>query len=137
MRFPTTVREAIHRPIVMLHVASSSGRFVNVDALVDTGADVSLLPSSMATKLGIVLTAIPEFPIGSPIGSTTTYRLAEVRLELRRSPDALRWRTSVGFVDRKLPYAILGTRGFFEFFRLNYDASQHTFDIDPVGTLPQ
>lgn len=137
MRFPTTVRDAIHRPIVMLHVASSSGRFVNVDALVDTGADVSLLPNSMAAKLGIELPVMPEYPIGSPIGSATTYRLAEVRLELRRPPDVLRWTTSVGFVDRKLPYAILGTRGFFEFFRLSYDASQHTFELDPVRTLPQ
>ncbi len=137
MRFPTTVRETIHRPIVMLHVASFAGRFVNVDALVDTGADVSLLPSSMAAKLGITLPATPELLIGSPIGSTTTYRVAEVCLELRRPPDIVRWRTSVGFVDRKLPYAILGTRGFFEFFRLCYDASQHTFDLDPVGPLPQ
>ncbi len=137
MRFPTTVREAIYRPIVMLDVASPAGRFVNVDVLVDTGADVSLLPNSMASKLGILLPAIPEFPIGSPIGSTTTYRLAEVCLELRRPPEILRWKTSVGFVDRKLPYAILGTRGFFEFFRLNYDASQQMFDLDPVGVLPQ
>ena len=137
MRFPTTVREAIYRPIVMLHVASPSGRFVNVDALVDTGADVSLLPNSMASKLGVLLPTMPEFSIGSPIGSTTTYRLAEVCLELRRPPEILRWRTSVGFVDRKLPYAILGTRGFFEFFRLSYDASQYTFDLDPVGVLPQ
>ncbi len=137
MRFPTTVREAIHRPIVMLHVVSSSGRFVNVDALVDTGADVSLFPNSMASKLGIALPTTPGLPIGSPIGSTTTYRLAEVQLEIRRPPDVLHWRTSIGFVDRPLPYAILGTRGFFEFFRLSYDASQHQFDIDPVGALPQ
>ena len=137
MRFPTTVREAIHRPIVMLHVASSSGRFVNVDALVDTGADVSLFPNSMASKLGIELPTSPGLTIGSPIGSTTAYRLAEVQLEIRRPPDVLRWRTSIGFVDRPLPYAILGTRGFFEFFRLSYDASQHLFDLDPVGVLPQ
>ena len=137
MRFPTTVREAIHRPIVMLHVASSSGRFVNEDALVDTGADVSLFPNSMASKLGIALPMTSGLPIGSPIGSTTTYRLAEVQLEIRRPPDVLRWRTSIGFVDRPLPYAILGTRGFFEFFRLSYDASQHTFEIEPVDPLPQ
>ena len=42
-----------------------------------------------------------------------------VTLELRRPPDVVRWKASVGFVDRTMCYAILGTRGFFEFFDLN------------------
>lgn len=138
MRYPTTVRETIHRPIVLLHVESPpGGRHINVDALVDTGADVSLLPSSMAAQLGIELSAAPQMPIGSPIGTSTTYRMSEVILELRRGPDIVRWRTNVGFIDRRMPYAILGTRGFFEFFRLTYDANQHSFDLDPAATMPQ
>jgi len=35
-----------------------------------------------------------------------------------------------------MAYAMLGTRGFFEFFRLNYDVTDGFFEIVPKPTLP-
>ena len=57
MQFPTTpLRDGIQRPLVMLLLETPNGRRVNVDALVDTGADVALFSFSTATQLGIDLT---------------------------------------------------------------------------------
>ena len=52
MQFPTTkLRDGIQRPLVMLHLEATNGRRVNVDALVDTGADISLFSFSTAAQL--------------------------------------------------------------------------------------
>ena len=41
-----------------------------------------------------------------------------------------------GFVDRAMSYAILGTRGFFEFFDLTYSPRDHRLEIVAVDPLP-
>ena len=131
MQFPTTkLRDGIQRPLVMLHLEATNGWRVNVDAFVDTWADISLFSFSTAAQLGIDLTNAPEQPIGSAIGALTTYRTAEVIIEIRRSPEVYRWQATVGFVPHRMAYAMLGTRGFFEFFRLAYDASLSSFEIE-------
>ncbi len=138
MQFPTTpLSDGIQRPLVMLHIESPTGRRVSVDALVDTGADVTLFSFSTAAQLGMDLTQAPELPIGSAIGALTTYRTAKVVIEIRRPPEVFRWRTTVGFVPHRMAYAMLGTRGFFEFFRLAYDACASSFEIEPNGSFPR
>ncbi len=138
MQFPTTkLRDGIQRPLVMLHLEAANGRRINLDALVDTGADISLFSFSTAAQLGIDLANAPELPIGSAIGTLTTYRTAEVIIEIRRPPEVFRWQTTVGFVPHRMAYAMLGTRGFFEFFRLAYDVCASSFEIEPSRNFPR
>lgn len=66
----------------------------------------------------------------------TNYRTAEVTIEIRRKPDLIRWTTTVGFASHRMAYAMLGTHGFFEFFRLNYDVTEGFFEIEPKGESP-
>lgn len=113
-----------------------NGKQLLVDALVDTGADMTLLTPAAVELLQLDLTQVPETPVNSALGTVDTYQPVFVALEIRRLPDALRWTTSVGIVKRRLTYCILGTRGFFEFFRLNYDARQHEFELIPNEPLP-
>ena len=136
MRFPTLVRNGQERPIVAVTVSVPGKQPVLFDALVDTGADVSLFPLSVADRLGLDLSQQPEVTVFAAIGGQCQYRLHEVELELRRAPDAFRWKGSVGFVGREMSYAILGTRGFFQFFDLNYSSSRQTIDIAPAGIPP-
>ena len=42
----------------------------------------------------------------------------------------------MGFVPLRLTYALLGTRGFFEFFAIHYDANQKFLEILPSGAAP-
>ncbi len=135
MRFPTIARQKIHRPLVALHV-HSSGRTTLTDALIDTGADVSIFPKFVADRLRIDLTNLPEIAVNTPLGGTGTYRLCFVELELRRSGEVLRWKTSVGFTEHEMSYAFLGTKGFFEFFDLTYSARRQTIEIQAAADLP-
>ena len=106
------------------------------DALIDTGADISIFPKFVADRLRLNLTRLPEVAVNVPLGGGGKYRLCEVDLELRRSGEVLRWRTSVGFTEHDLSYAFLGTKGFFEFFDLAYSAARQTIEIVPSSNLP-
>ena len=136
MRFPTLITDERARPIIPRIVQSASGERALVDALVDTGADITLFSETVAEALGLDLTGVPESPIRTPLGHGGTYRAVELSLELRRRPDVLQWRGTVGFVPLRLTYALLGTRGFFEFFAIHYDANQWFLEILPSGTAP-
>lgn len=136
MRFPTSLRDGQQRPIVCVSLSIPDGRSILFDALVDTGADVSLFPMSAAIRLGLDLTDLPTGVVTAAVGGQCQYRLCDVSLELRRLPEALRWNTSVGFVEHRMSYAILGTRGLFEFFRLTYDAHEQWLELTPrVDTM--
>lgn len=136
MRFPTFAKQQIHRPIVPLRLYGLSGRWVNMDVLVDTGSDMCLFPDSLAQRLDLDLTGLPETPLTSALGTAATYRAQSLWLELQQYPERLRWKTTVGFLPRRMTYGLLGTKGFFEHFSLHYAANQHTFDLLPSESLP-
>lgn len=136
MRFPTLLRGQIARPIIALHLEASNGERVYSDVLVDTGADVTLMSADLAESLRIDLARLPEVTASSAIGGECRYRRCELMLELRRPPEIIRWRATIGFTERPMSYGILGTRGFFEFFRLEYDARAGFLIIEPNDALP-
>ncbi len=85
----------------------------------------------MPLSLCCDLSNADEVVVESLVGGECRYRSAEIECELRRHPEVIRWKAKVGFVDRKMRYGIVGTRGFFEFFRLTYDASECWLDLQP------
>jgi hypothetical protein len=136
MRFPTVLRGLLQRPIIPLMVETVGGQRLIVDALVDTGADRVFFPQRSAIQLGIDLSAIPTATVTTALGTTGSFAPVELFLELRQLSEILRWKTTAGFLNRPMIYAILGTKGFFEFFTLKYDWPHGTLDIDPAGPLP-
>lgn len=80
--------------------------------------------------------SLPQRPLTSALGTVATYRSQELLLELRRFPDSIQWRGSIGFLLRPMTYGLLGTKGFFEYFQLAYDARQNSFEIIPGSRLP-
>ena len=69
MRFPTLAKQHIHRPIVAVHIQASVGRWLSIDALVDTGSDVSLFPESLARRLALDLRGVSPTPLTSALGT--------------------------------------------------------------------
>ena len=137
MQFPTMAIDGLHRPIIPLLVESAAGHQLIVDALVDTGSDITVFPEAVAQALGIDLTEAAQRSVSSALGVVGIYREAEVTLELRRVLDEVyRWKATVGFLPRSMAYSMLGTTGFFEFFALKYDAPQHMLEIEPFKPLP-
>ena len=136
MQFPTTLRRGSYRPLIAVKLVADDGRYLLIDALIDTGADVSLFPQDLAEQLGFDMSRPPDGTVSAAIGGECGYRLHNVTLELRRHPEVMRWQVRVGFVEQTMSYAILGTRGFFEFFRLEYDARVGSVIVEPSGPLP-
>lgn len=135
MRFPTTEFRGQRRPLVAIHVIAPNGKQLLVDALLDTGSDRTLFTPATAELLQLDISHVPETPICSALGTVDSYRALPLTLELRRDGNVLRWTTNVGFVKRRLAYCILGTQGFFEFFRFHYDAAQRVFELHPNAPL--
>ena len=136
MQFPTLIRQQMRRPIIAVTIHSPSGLSLLTDALVDTGSDVTLFSSDIARRLKIDLAGVPSLPVMTAVGPVAEYQPFELALEIRRHPDVVRWTCRAGFLQRPMSLGILGTRGFFEFFRLDYDARSSVVAIEPSGPLP-
>lgn len=128
MQFRTRLKNNICRPIIPVRV-HINGLSVLTDALIDTGADVTIMPKFVADRLGIDLSNAPESSLIGALGGGGSYRVFELELELRELPNSIRWKAPVGFTNREMSFAFPGTRGFFEFFELTYNAKRELIDL--------
>lgn len=135
MQFSTTESHRSHRPIVAVRVIAPNGNQILVDALIDSGSDRTLFTPAAAELLQLDLSQIPETRIASALGTVDSYQSLPLTLQLRRDLTVLTWQANVGFVKRRLAYCILGTRGFFEHFRFDYDAAQCSFTLHPNSAI--
>ena len=135
MQFPTLAKDQVRRPIVPVRLLGPNRRWSTIDALIDTGSDITLFPERLAERLGVNLTGIAEVPLTSALGTIATYRAVELTLELRRFPDTMRWQGVVGFLPRHVTYGLLGTRGFFEFFDVQYSACRRFTEIQSSNVV--
>ena len=130
MRYPITLLGQQRRPIVSVMAESPSGVRVVLDALVDSGSDITLFPISLAERLKLDLTGIAPVPIQTALGPTAAYLPSELLLELRRPPQVVRWKATIGFLPRSMAYGILGTKGFFEHFDFHLWHRLAHFDVE-------
>ena len=135
MQFPTLAKDQVRRPIVPVRLLGPNRRWSTIDALIDTGSDITLFPERLAERLGVNLTGIAEVPLISALGTIATYRAVELTLELRRFPDTMRWQGVVGFLPRHMTYGLLGTRGVFEFFDVQYSACRRFTEIQSSNVV--
>ena len=136
MEFPTLIRHNLDRPIIAVTIHGPHGLSLQIDALIDTGSDVTLFSSDVAQRLKIDLTGIPSLPVMTAVGPIATYQPFELTLEIRRPPDVVRWTGRAGFLPRPMSLGILGTKGFFEFFDLDYSARRHCVEIAAGDLIP-
>lgn len=136
MQFPTFIRQNLDRPIIAVTIHGPHGLSLQTDALIDTGSDVTLFSSDVAQRLKIDLTGIPALPVMTAVGPIATYQPFELTLEIRRPPDVVRWTGRAGFLPRPMSLGILGTKGFFEFFDLDYSARRHRVEIAAGDLIP-
>ena len=136
MQFPTLIRQNVRRPIIAVTIHGPHGLSLQTDALIDTGSDVTLFSCDVAHRLKIDLTGISSLPVMTAVGPVATYQPFELTLEIRRPPDVIRWTGRAGFLPRPMSLGILGTKGFFEFFDLNYSARIHRVEIAACDPLP-
>jgi hypothetical protein len=114
----------ICRPFLVVRLAHNN-QSANTFCLVDSGADVCLMPASIGRLIGIDLESGAEDVIrGIANQQAKTYRhLVHITVPKLASFD-----TSVAF-SHDIKYGILGQEGFFERFRVTFDRKKLQFEV--------
>jgi hypothetical protein len=136
---PDTGEEiVIFRPEVPLRIFGPNGSAMYM-ALVDTGADNTIMPMTIARELGIT-THRGKGPGAAAFGGQEiSLSHADVELELTQDENSLRWRARVQFFgspDIEPETLIVGHQGFLDHFTAIFDGEQLTLDLQPNGDIP-
>jgi hypothetical protein len=107
--------------------ATNAPRTKRFEALIDSGATRSLFHADIASHIGLDIKS-GEIEITQGIGGSETTYLHEITLYLPGGSV----KTKVGFKE-KLPVAgLLGMKGFFEFFRVTFDADTKLCELQRI-----
>ena len=108
-------------------------------ALVDTGADNSFLPRSIADVLGLTLVpCLGPAPVAFGGGAVEAY-FTDLVLQLGDGIDEVAWPARILVFDVDNPsdeMIILGHTGFLEYFRATFDGQAGVLELDPLSTMP-
>ena len=128
----------IFRPEVPVRVHGPNGS-IDFVALVDTGADNTILPESIARDLGIPLAA-GKGPAATAFGGQEIALFhADVELELLHPESTLRWLARVYFFAKGVEdeTLILGHQGFLDYFTATFRGEEYALDLEPNAYLPK
>src|SRR5262249_14768080 len=99
------------------------------DAHLDTGADDSLFPDALATRLGIDLGNSP-MSHGAGVGlGTVSLRFAQVTLRLASGTERREWPAWVGFTSAQLARPLLGFAGCLQFFTATFFGDREEVEL--------
>lgn len=136
---PDTGEEVvIFHPEVPLRIHGASGSAMYM-ALVDTGADNTILPLSIARGLSIT-THKAKGPGATAFGGQQiTLSYADVQLAIAEGGVGLRWQARVQFFDFpdvEPETLVVGHEGFLDFFTAVFDGAQMTLDLEANEDMP-
>lgn len=108
---------------------SAAGKTVQLDALVDSGAETSLFHSSVAKVFGFDLKAGPQKEYFGITGEPAVCYFHPVRFQvvgLSHSIDLM-----VAFADTSSVGALLGQADFFQHFKVTFERYKERMEITP------
>lgn len=137
---PSAISESklLYRPMVPLRLVGPAGEAF-FWALVDTGADNTLLPRSIGFEVGIAFDEEQAAWVTSYGGHRMSAAPADVRLQLSRDGQAFHWSAKVGFVKFENPeneVALLGHTGCLNYFHASFDGEAHEVELVPTPEFP-
>jgi hypothetical protein len=135
---PTISEGVVYRPEVVLRVAGKNSDLY-LAALVDTGADETILPLSVAAEIGVDLDTDRMSLAGGVSGQHIELVPGKVELELLGTPDRYRWSSVISFARFDSPddeCAILGHAGALQYFTATFDGKRHRGSLVPNRTFP-
>lgn len=127
----------ILRPIVTIRIIGPKAE-ARWDALVDTGADETLFPLSLAEVLGVELNHELTSEAAGISGDRLKIYYGEVELQIESGQDVVAWQTVVGFVDfgsSRDEVIILGHGGCLDFFTAVFDGEKAELELLPNSSL--
>ena len=127
----------VHRPEVPLRVIGPTGDAIFL-ALVDSGADGTILPKSIGEAIGVALDEQQSVPAAGFGGGQAAVLAGRVEVEVQQGGEHHRWAATVGFVDFASPedeHTILGHAGFLDYFVATFDGERHELELVATGGL--
>jgi len=128
----------ISRPEIPVTVIGAIGEGTYL-GLVDTGSDNTILPKSVADRLGVPMASAPGPPATVFGGHRVELLVGQVTLQLEAGGEVLRWSAQVyfhDFADEEAETVILGHSGFLDYFTATFDGKQGTLNLIPNDELP-
>lgn len=120
----------IFRPTISI-IFGNKSKFIHTEAIIDSGADFTILPIEIAGVLDIKLDPRTKTTFhGAGNNSFTVYpSLVEIEHTLRQGGfRPIRWKTEVFFAESQ-PGILLGQKGFLEKFRVTLDGQRKETEI--------
>jgi predicted aspartyl protease len=128
----------ILRPVISIGITGANGD-ARWDALVDTGADETLLPLPLAKLLGVSLDADLTSEAAGITGERLSIHYGDVEFRIVGDGVSIKWLTTVGFVDfgtNADQVIILGHGGCLDYFTANFNGEKSELELIPNATLP-
>lgn len=129
----------ILRPVITIRIAGPQAA-ARWDALVDTGADETLLPLSLSQLLGVDLDGRPTSQAAGISGDKLMIYYGEVSLQISSENETIEWRDMVGFVDFQDvddEVIVLGHGACLDYFTAIFDGERGELTLQANGLLPQ
>ena len=125
--------DIVRRPMIPIRVIGPSG-VRELQALVDTGADDTLLPDVLIGSLEITIQPGDQAIIVGIEGSMTVARYGTVDLEILGAGGGYRLSARVGF--HASLRVVLGHSGFLDYFTTSFNGRSRQLTLTPNGTAP-
>ncbi|MFN0054416.1 MAG: aspartyl protease family protein [Planctomycetales bacterium] len=128
----------ILRPIITVRIVGPKAD-ARWDALVDSGADETLFPLSIAEALGIDLDPQMTSEASGITGDRLKIQYGDAELRIESDEEFIVWKTPVGFVDfgsASDGVVILGHGGCLDFFTATFDGEIGELERIPNSLLP-
>jgi hypothetical protein len=119
----------ISRPVIPVRL-SYKDKYLDVYALIDSGADASIFHSSIAKELDIDIVSGRKEKFFGISGEGIDVYFHKVQIQIIGSSESIG--IEAGFTDSKGVGAILGQAGFFENYHIKFERDKERVEITPL-----
>ena len=123
----------VWRPTVQINLHGPLGS-VKLNALVDPGADQTMLPRQFPDALGIAVDEQRPGSVRGVSGSPLIVYPGEAEIEIVHQRQSFRWRAAIRFGPGN--HVLLGQLGCLEFFTATFDHYRRFFELEPNELYP-
>ena len=128
----------IWRPEVDLTITGPKGHQSTL-AILDTGSDQTVLPRTVAERLGVELKSENSCDASGFRGDITTIVPGRIQFQIHSLSRTLVWTATVGFADFTTTddeCTLLGYGGCLEYFTVIFDGANKIFELRPNHCFP-
>ena len=127
----TPAGNPIKRPLLKVELLDAAGdSLFDTQALVDSGADVTMINAQYALALGIDLSAVKEIDAFGIYNDPIKAKPAEVDIRISALNATVRTRSL--FVYTEKIDVLIGREDFFEKFVIRFKLSEDYFEVKPI-----